>query len=242
MDTATEYGRLVIAPREALFAHVVALAEAQRQRRASRYFTWALSGGQTPQDWCRWAARPGVLPSELVAQTHFTVSDERMVPLNDAQSNFGNAERLLLSPLGVPREHRHPWVVAYEPAAAAEAYRRTWLILAGPGASYDVCMLGLGDDGHTASFFPGTPLLTDDGGLPFAAVDVGAKGWRLTITPTGLRTCGSIIVMVLGSGKAEALRRVLRGNEEWSQVPAKILATVSDRVTWLVDEAAAARL
>jgi 6-phosphogluconolactonase/glucosamine-6-phosphate isomerase/deaminase len=48
--------------------------------------------------------------------------------------------------------------------------------------------------------------------------------------------------MVLGSGQAEALRRVLRGNEEWSQVPAKILATVSDRVTWLVDEAAAARL
>jgi 6-phosphogluconolactonase len=87
-----------------------------------------------------------------------------------------------------------------------------------------------------------SPLLTDDGGLPFAAVDAGAKGWRLTITPTGLRTCGSIIVMVLGSGKAEALRRVLRGNEEWSQVPAKILATVSDRVTWLVDEAAAARL
>ena len=63
MDTATEYGRLVIAPREALFAHVVALAEAQRQRRASRHFTWALSGGQTPQDWCRWAAQPGALDS-----------------------------------------------------------------------------------------------------------------------------------------------------------------------------------
>ncbi len=242
MEMTTEYGRVVVASREVLFARVVALAEAQRQRRTTRHFTFALSGGSTPQDWCRWAAGPGVLSADLVAQTHFTVSDERMVPLNDPQSNFGNAERLLLTPLSVPREHRHPWVVAYEPAAAAEAYRRTWMILAGPGVAYDVCMLGLGDDGHTASFFPGTPLFADDGGLAFAAVDAGVKGWRLTITPTGLRACGTIVVMVLGAGKAEALRRVLRGTEEWSQVPAKILSTVSDRVTWLVDEAAASRL
>jgi len=242
MELTTDYGRVVVAPREALFARVVALADAQRRRRASRHFTFALSGGQTPQDWCRWAAVPGVLSPPWIEETHFTVSDERMVPLNDAQSNFGNAERLLLAPLGVPREHRHPWVVAYEPAAAAEAYRRTWMILGGPGAAYDVCMLGLGDDGHTASFFPGTPLFEDDGGLAFAAVNAGAKGWRLTITPTGLRTCGAIVVLVLGAGKAEALRRVLRGTEEWSQVPAKILSTVSDRVTWLVDDAAAARL
>lgn len=242
MELTTDYGRVVVAPREALFGRVVELADAQRRRRASRHFTFALSGGQTPQDWCRWAAGPGVLSAPWVTETHFTVSDERMVPLNDAQSNFGNAERLLLTPLDVPREHRHPWVVAYAPAAAAEAYRRTWMILAGPGAAYNVCMLGLGDDGHTASFFPGTPLFEDDGGLAFAAVNTGAKGWRLTITPTGLRACGAIIVLVLGAGKAEALRRVLRGSEEWSQVPAKILSTVSDRVTWLVDEAAAARL
>jgi 6-phosphogluconolactonase len=242
MELTTDYGRVVVAPREALFGRVVALADAQRRRQASRHFTFALSGGQTPQDWCRWAAVPGVLSPLWIEETHFTVSDERMVPLNDAQSNFGNAERLLLTPLDVPREHRHPWVVAYEPAAAAEAYRRTWMILAGPGAAYDVCMLGLGDDGHTASFFPGTPLFADDGGLAFTAVNAGAKGWRLTITPTGLRTCGAIVVLVLGAGKAEALRRVLRGTEEWSQVPAKVLSTVSDRVTWLVDEAAAARL
>jgi 6-phosphogluconolactonase len=242
MELTTDYGRVVVAPREALFGRVVALADAQRRRQASRHFTFALSGGQTPQDWCRWAAVPGVLSPLWIEETHFTVSDERMVPLNDAQSNFGNAERLLLTPLDVPREHRHPWVVAYEPAAAAEAYRRTWMILAGPGAAYDVCMLGLGDDGHTASIFPGTPLFADDGGLAFTAVNAGAKGWRLTITPTGLRTCGAIVVLVLGAGKAEALRRVLRGTEEWSQVPAKVLSTVSDRVTWLVDEAAAARL
>jgi 6-phosphogluconolactonase len=178
----------------------------------------------------------------MLASTHFTVSDERHVLLNSDQSNYGNAERLMLEPLGVPVEHRHPWMVAYEPLAAAEAYRRTMMILAGPGNGYDVCFLGMGDDSHTASFFPGCPLLEDDGNLPFAALEVPGKGWRLTITPAGLRSCGLIVVIALGTGKAEALRRVLHDPFDPLKVPAQILQTCSDRVVWLVDEAAASRM
>ena len=240
-ETITDYGRVIIGKRDDLFAKVVAIAAAEKAKSQSRHFTWALSGGQTPQEWCRWAVQRRALTPELIAETHFTVSDERLVTLDHEQSNFGSAERLLLEPLAVPRDHRHPWVVAYEAREAAEAYRRTWLILAGPGRAYDVCMLGLGEDAHTASFFPGSPLFEDDGGLAFAAVDAGTKGWRLTITPTGLRLCRSIIVMVLGASKAAALRRVMHGNESWSDVPAKILSTAPDRVTWLVDSDAAAK-
>lgn len=241
-ETATPYGRVVIGNREALFARAVEIARLQHAKRASRNFTWAMSGGATPQDWFRWVVASKALSRELVEETHFTVSDERLVPLNHAQSNFGHCERLLLTPLSVPREHRHPWVVAYEAREAAEAYRKTWFLLAGPGKAYDVCMLGLGEDAHTASFFPGTPLFEDDGGLLFGCVDAGEKGGRLTITPTGLRVCRSIMVMVLGESKAEALRRVIHSEEPWPQVPAKILSTASDCVTWLVDDAAASRL
>jgi 6-phosphogluconolactonase len=90
--------------------------------------------------------------------------------------------------------------------------------------------------------FPGTPLLRDDGGLLFGAQEVPGKGWRLTITPTGLRACGLVVVMALGAGKAEALQRVLRGPSDPINVPSQILKTCAERVVWLVDEAAAARL
>ena len=132
--------------------------------------------------------------------------------------------------------------LAWPVAEAAEAYRRTMLILAGPARAYDVCFLGMGDDCHTASLFPGTPLLADDGGLSFGGQEVPGKGWRLTITPTGLRQCGLIVVMTLGAGKAEALHRVMRGPYDPNNVPSQILKSWADRVVWLVDEAAAARL
>ncbi len=241
-EQTTDYGRLFVGSKEQIFSKAAALAVEAHAGTKSKHFTWAFTGGSTPQDWYKWVASAKVLPSGVIATTHFTVSDERHVPLNSDQSNFGNAERLLLSPLDVPAEHRHPWVVAYEPPQAAEAYRRTMMILAGPGKGYDVCFLGMGDDAHTASFFPGSPLLEDDGNLPFAAIDVPGKGWRLTITPAGLRSCGLIVVMTLGAGKAEALRRVMRGPFDPTQAPAQILATCSDRVVWLVDEAAASQL
>ncbi len=241
-EQTTDYGRLIVGAKEELFAKAVELAVAEHAGTKSKNFTWAFTGGSTPQDWYRWVASTQALPAEVVAGAHFTVSDERHVPLNSDQSNFGNAERLLLEPLGVPTEHRHPWVVAYEPPAAAEAYRRTMMILAGPGKGYDVCFLGMGDDAHTASFFPGSPLLEDDGNLPFASLDVPGKGPRLTITPAGLRACGLIVVMTLGAGKAEALHRVMRGPFDPSKAPSQILQTCSDRVVWLVDEAAAAKL
>lgn len=241
-ESITPYGRLVVGAKEELFARVVSLAAAEQKRTGSKRFSWALSGGSTPQDWCRWVVQQRALSAELVERTEFTVSDERVVPLDDAASNFGNADRWLWAPLEVPAEHRHPWPVDLPAKEAAAAYQQAWQSWAGAGKSYDVCMLGLGDDAHTASFFPGTPLFEDDGGQAFAAVDAGAKGWRLTISPSGLRTCGAIIVLTLGANKAEALRRVFRTEEPWSDAPAKILSTASDRVTWLVDEAAAAKV
>jgi len=240
-ETQSDYGRVFVGTREELFAQAVALAAVQAGASTARNFIWALTGGSTPAAWYRWCVDTGTIPERLRASAHFTVSDERHVLLTSPESNFGNAERLLLAPLGVPVEHRHPWVVAWPAAEAAEAYRKTLLLLAGPGRAYDVCFLGLGDDCHTASLFPGTPLLRDDGSLLFGAQEVSGKGWRLTITPTGLRACGLIVVMALGAGKAAALRRVLRDPYDPLAIPAQILQTCADHVVWLVDEAAAAQ-
>src|SRR5690606_35972218 len=206
-EAQSDYGRIFVGAREELFAQAVALAVAAAEASTARNFIWALTGGSTPAAWYRWCVDTGAIRERLRSSVHFTVSDERHVLLTSEESNFGNAERLLLAPLGVPVGHRHPWVVAWPAAEAAEAYRKTLLLLAGPGRAYDVCFLGLGDDCHTASLFPGTPLLRDDGGLLFGAQEVPGKGWRLTVTPAGLRACGLIVVMALGAGKAAALRR-----------------------------------
>lgn len=242
-EIPSDCGRVLAGTRDELFQEALRLTTAAHaDRQGPGVFTWALTGGSTPAAFYAWCAENKTLPEALLKDTHFTVSDERHVLLSSGESNFGNAERQLLNPLSVATDQRHPWMVAWPVAEAAEAYRKTMLILSGPGRAYDVCFLGMGDDCHTASLFPQTPLLKDDGGLLFGGQEVPGKGWRLTITPTGLRSCGLIVVMALGAGKAEALHRVHRGPDDVLNVPSQILKTCADRVVWLVDEPAAAKL
>jgi len=241
-ELSSSYGRVLIGPKEEVYRHAVFLAGGQRGRNSqAKVFTWALTGGTTPQEWYRWCVAQDALSPGLLATTHWFTSDERYVPLTSDDSNFGHAERDLLAPLNIPVEKRHPWPVALPAPDAAADYARQGAAWFRRGQCFDLCFLGMGADCHTASFFPGSPLLQEDGGRFFAAVEVPGKGWRLTITPTGLRACGMIVVMVLGAEKADALYRVLAGPLDPVNVPAQVLKTCSPNVVWLVDEAAAAR-
>ena len=233
----TDYGRLITGTREELFARAVELAAAQPLKAGN--LSLALTGGSTPQEWYRWCVAGRKLPEGLLQAANFTVSDERCVPLHSDQSNFGNARRQLLEPLQVPLERQHPWPVEQLPAEAAATYARDWCDRAGAGRTYDVCFLGMGDDGHTASIFPGSDLLRGDGGRLFAAIEVPGKGWRLTITPTGLGSCGLIVILTLGAVKAPMLKRVLTGPYDPMRTPVQLVRTWRERVVWLVDHAAA---
>ncbi|PTY03179.1 6-phosphogluconolactonase [Opitutaceae bacterium EW11] len=241
-ESTTPFGRLIVGEKEELFVKAVDLASEVLAKIPSRTFSWALTGGSTPQEWYRWCAAGRTISQELRSRAVFTVSDERHVPLESDQSNFGNAERLLLAPLGVPIEHRMPWPVERPATEAAVRYGEAFAGAFGRNRAYDLCMLGMGDDAHTASLFPGSPLLREPTKRLFTSVEVPGRGWRLTITPTGLFACGKIVLMTLGAGKRQALQRVFQGADDPVNTPSQILRTCADRVVWLVDNAAAASL
>jgi 6-phosphogluconolactonase len=239
----TAYGQLIVGSKEELFQKAVSIAAEQQSAKApGGRFTWALTGGSTPAEWYRWCVTQRAIPQAVLDAAVFTVSDERTVPLASDQSNFGNADRQLLTPLSVGAGQKRPWPVELSPADAAAKYGDAWANEFGAGAAFDVCFLGMGDDAHTASIFPGSALLEAKAQRTFEAIEVPGKGWRLTITPEGLRACGRIVVMTLGAGKADALARVFTGAYNPATAPSQILKTCAERVIWLVDAAAAAKL
>lgn len=224
-------GTVHVLEKEAAFAELARRISALAGPRP----TVALSGGSTPKAFFAWALAHRALSDDVLARVEWHVSDERCVPLDSPESNFGNAARLLLDPLGVPGERRFPWPVDLPPAEAASAYERFWRV-AGRDHAYDLCVLGLGDDSHVASLWPGCPLLASDGGSRFAATEWPGRGWRLTLTPTGLGLCREVVVLVNGAGKAAALRAVCaEPAEDAARHPGQVLRRLATKVAWLAD-------
>lgn len=238
-ESKTEFGHFCVGEKETLFEKALFLVREQKQASLPHAFSWALTGGSTPAAFYRYCIEKEELGSSLIAETVWTTSDERCVSHQSEESNFGNADRQLLTPAGVRTEDKLPWPTELSPVEAAEKYTRDWSVRMGEDCSYDMCFLGMGDDCHTASIFPGSPLVSDPIDGLFAAVEVLGKGWRLTVTPMGLEKAKRIVVMALGSGKTKALKEVFEGGYDPRNKPIQLLKNCAARVWWLVDEAAA---
>ncbi len=238
IELPNEYGIILIGKREELFMRAWELI-VQTREDSGKGAVVGLSGGSTPRAFFEWAVAQKTRMQNLCRECRWTVSDERCVPLDSEESNFGTANRHFLLPLNVPETNKMPWPVDLSPALAAKKFRKNWSNQVEPQKGLDLCFLGLGEDCHTASLFPDSPLVGPHENESFAAVDVPTKGWRLTITETGLDRCRSIVVMVTGSSKAKALARVFREPSDPSQRPAQVLGRVSAPVIWLVDSEAA---
>ncbi|MFQ5694229.1 MAG: 6-phosphogluconolactonase, partial [Nitrospinota bacterium] len=170
--------------------------------------------------------------------------DERHVPPAHPDSNYRMAHEAMLSKVSVPPGNVHR-VRAENPDAgkAAQAYERELRGFFQTGAEerprFDLVLLGMGPDGHTASLFPGTEALREEGRL-VAAPWVGKFGaFRITLTPPVLNNAACVIFLVSGGGKAEALRTVLRGDPQPERCPAQIVRPENGRLLWLVDREAA---
>lgn len=162
-------------------------------------------------------------------------SDERVVPPDHEESNYGMAKRLFLDAAEPGHVHRVKGELEAEEAAAAYEHEIRPLVAKG----FDLEMLGMGEDAHIGAIFPGSPVL--DTARLAHAVDRpdGMKG--VTLAPASLTAARKILLVVTGGGKAEAVARVANGDEDPHSAPARLLAEHPD-VTFLLDSLAAARL
>ncbi len=234
-------GRLRVHPDAPALARAAADLFVDIGRRAvdaAGRFTVALSGGSTPRAMFReLAGRGGELDWNRV---ELFWGDERMVPPDDEDSNFRTARELLIEPLGLARErvHRVP-TERGEPAAVAAAYESTLrtVFALGPRQvpAFDLVLLGLGEDGHTASLFPGTAALAVDDRLVAANRVERLSTWRITLTFPVLDNAAHAAFLVQGERKTDILRRVLGADEG---LPAQRVRP-RGALEWLVDAAAA---
>jgi 6-phosphogluconolactonase len=218
-------------------------AAVARRRRA----VVALSGGSTPRRMGELLAEPPFREQVPWNRLHVFWGDERWVPLDDPGSNAGTAKRTFLDKVPIPPEQVHPFpTVGLSPNEAARAYARE--IEASIGAEdgglprFDLVLLGMGDDGHTASLFPDTPALDERDRLAVANPVPKLGTTRLTLTVPVLSAGRTVAFLVAGAGKAETLAAVLDGPERPRQLPAQLVRPVDGPLRWLVDRAAAGRL
>ena len=209
-------------------------------------FTIALSGGSTPKNLFNLLATNArtVLPWD---RTFFFWGDERHVPPTDPDSNYHMAEETMLSKIPVAAGNVFR-MAAENPdaAAAAEAYEQTlrkiFALETGQFPRFDLILLGMGPDGHTASLFPGTAALQEKSRLVVANWVDKLKASRLSLTLPVLNAAACVTFLVSGMDKAAALHAVLEGDAPGEQYPSKLIRPVDGKLIWLVDRAAASAL
>lgn len=206
----------------------------------------ALSGGSTPKRMGELLA--GDPYRDRVPWTKLDIfwGDERWVPESSPESNAGVARRTFLDQVPIPPDRIHPFPTdADTPEAAAAAYETTLRsVFAVPSSVpvFDLVLLGMGDDGHTASLFPGTAALGETGALAVANRVPQHDTVRLTLTYPVLNAGREVLFLIGGAGKATTLGAVLEGPERPEELPAQGIRPVPGRLTWLVDAEAAAKL
>jgi len=202
----------------------------------------ALSGGNTPRETYALVARePGIDWS----RTRIFWVDERAVAPNDERSNYRWAKEALLDAAPVPHERVHRMrAEASDKEGAARDYEALIRQGVAPDAdgvpSFDVVVMGIGDDGHTASLFPGEPTVMITDRLVVAVPPAAGHEARLTITRPLIEHARKLFFLVVGASKRPALERVWSDNGDTAQTPARLVRDCRGFVEWIVDAAAAA--
>jgi len=226
------------------------LRQATEAVREKGFFTVALSGGSTPRGLYSLLATEEKVPfRDRLAwdKIHFFWGDERHVPPEHPDSNYFMALESMLSKVAVPPENVHR-IKAENPDAGkvAEEYEETLREFFGLAPEelprFDLILLGMGPDGHTASLFPVSEVLQEPKRLVMATWVEKFHAYRITLTPPVLNNAACIIFLVSGKEKAETVRAVLQSDPLSKRYPARLICPTQGRLVWLVDRSAASLL
>lgn len=210
-------------------------------------FALALSGGETPRPLYELLAEPAYSSQIDWSRVHVFWGDERCVPPDDPESNYRMARETLLDRVPIPDANVHRIAGEDEPHEAARAYEQMLHAFFGvpeglPDRSFDAVLLGMGEDGHTASLFPGTPPVTEERRWVMANhITEPREMWRITLTPVVLNAAGVVTFLVAGADKAPRLREAIEGDTEPS-LPVQRIRPTRGALNWMVDAAAATDL
>jgi 6-phosphogluconolactonase len=217
-------------------------------------FTIALSGGGTPQRLHKILAASPYKEQIDWGKLHIFWGDERDVPFEDTRNNAKMAYDTLLNFVPVPPSQIHVMrtdIPAEESAAAYEKILHQYFDPV-PGASgsaltnspltFDLVLLGMGDDGHTLSLFPGTEVVHEEKAWAKAFFLKAQDMYRITLTKTVVNRAARVAFLTTGSGKAQALREVLKGTYNPDLYPSQEIKPLTGELHWFVDKAAAAQL
>jgi 6-phosphogluconolactonase len=220
------------------FVTLAAIAVADRGQ-----FVVALAGGSTPRAaYTLLASKPYASRVDW-SRVLFLWGDERCVPPDHPESNYRMAREVLLGHVPVPEQNILRIQGEMEPTQAADTYEDALRALSGGLIPrLDLAMLGMGDDGHTASLFPGTAAVHEKVRWVVAHRVKEFDAWRVTLTPVVLNGAANVLLVVSGKGKAGRLREVLEGLYHPDVLPVQIIKPSAGRLVWMVDEAAAAEL
>ncbi len=215
---------------------IVALASGAIAARGR--FAVALAGGATPRPTYALLAEQPLAQEVEWPRVEVFWGDERCVPPDHLDSNYRMARCALLDHVPIPRENVHRIPGELPPQEAAAAYRLELQEALGAAGHFDLVLLGMGSDGHTASLFPGTAAVDEEERSVVAVYVPKLGAWRVTLTLPVINAARHVIFLVAGAEKAEVLARV-RGGEP---LPAAKVQPADGQLTWLVDRDAAARL
>jgi 6-phosphogluconolactonase len=198
-------------------------------------FRIALAGGNTPRPiYAEFGRVARGLPWEKV---RFTFGDERCVPPDDAESNFKMARESLFEPFAVPEQSILRMRGELDPPLAAQAYEDQLALLATQRGEtiyrHDLVLLGMGDDGHTASLFPGTAALEEQVRRVVSNFVPKLNAWRLTMTFPLLNQAGRVLFLIGGGKNQELLEKVIAGDPQY---PASRIAPAHGQLTWMLGE------
>jgi 6-phosphogluconolactonase len=207
-------------------------------------FLVALNGGSTPKRFFQLLATDFQDKIDW-SKSHIFWGDERLVPAENPESSYGQAQKLFLKQVGISESNIHPINGVLEPVEAAKEYTLTINQFASAPSErvrFDLVYLGMGDDGHTASLFPGSALDVTEPVIPVIAQYQDRPAERVTLTPLVFNSARVIAFMATGEKKAVTLAEVLSDRYNPERYPAQRIEPKDGKIIWLLDEDAASKL